>query len=1405
MISPAASSSALRILRADGTVVGAGFLVDAQHVFTCAHVVAEALGLSPFSPTLPNQPILLDFPLLPSTPRLRAHVTVWQPVNEDWNGGDIVGLALLDAAPEGTQPVTFAPTTDVWGHDFRAFGFPAIADKGTWSTGRLLAEQGNGWIQIEDNRSGGVPITQGFSGAAVWDEQLEGVVGMVVATLHDPDGRVGGQAGIRVAFAIPQRLLLTAWPLIQPVTRPRVFLSAAQSDTDRRERLRAELEARGVLVWDEQHGPAGTPPEDEHGQQAIRAAMALLVVASNSTPSSLIVREHLRLAELYQRHIIFIRMAGASSTTSSHLKGADSSLTNPIHGEGTTQLPLQLPTPPIWQDQATSNFPPHTTPPLRGADSSLTSPVHGEGTTQLPPQLPTPPTPRWPNENEDESDTERKLAEIARQNLNFAWINARDSSDHGYKKSVKTIMEMLLERSSITALLDALTEQAEVPRNPYVGLRAFTARERADFFGREAFVEHLHAEIVRRLDSERDEKEERKGRLLTVIGASGSGKSSVVMAGLLPRLQEDAESKEWLYLSRIVPGSRPIEALVDTLSPHFPDASFRRLREDLTDDSTDGLHRLARQLTRREESGRRVVLFVDQFEELFTQTVSEEERRRFLDLLSTAASASDGALLILLTLRADFYSRLMEYPDFYALLAPSLYPLLPLQSSELRAAIARPAAQPDVQLSFEGDLLGDLLFDVQRQAGALPLLQFTLQQLYERRQGSRLTLKAYKEIGEVNGALARYAQATYESLPADQRELARILFLRLLEPGSAPEESTRRRASLSELAFSNPDQTRRMQAIIDTFISARLLTSSAYPLTGQTTIEVSHEALIRAWPQLADWLRAARDDLPLQRKISEDAAQWQQNNQPPDRLYRGSQLKQARTWATRNILSVSKQEQTFLHASKIERVRVIVRWILVFLLIITSSGIAGWLAFSQSTPGYVTNTNNSGPGSLRWAIQNAAQDGKITFDPSLANQPIVLAKGDIHIQYNLLIQGLDDKLPIIISRAADSSIIIDSSASVTISNLVFKGNKARRTLSFLVNEGNLSLNNCYVVNNVILGSDTGVIYNSGSLNINKSDISRNINAGSGAGGIYNNGTLQISNSTISHNGSSGSGGAIENSNSNLTLITNTMFSYNTANYDGGGIVNDDSKLSIANSVFLNNRAKNSGGGIHNYENSTLTIVDSVFSNNTADDLGGGISDNDSTIIATNSIFSDNITRGSGGGLSFSWSTLNTKLIFCTLYHNKAARNNGSGIFLGQTAPGRMVVVNTRESIIAGEDADKISPIAGGMMTSGGYNLVQNMSAADFIPNTAHKTDQSVNNIKKIFNSTPTSLKKNGFFYHIHTLRLSQDNTAINAVPQEECIDDKRQRIPRDQHGILRSGRNKHGKPACYIGAFESSN
>ena len=454
------------------------------------------------------------------------------------------------------------------------------------------------------------------------------------------------------------------------------------------------------------------------------------------------------------------------------------------------------------------------------------------------------------------------------------------------------------------------SEPLPEPRNPYKGLKAFQPEDQHDFFGRDALVNNLLASLQACLIAH--EERVHSARLLAVIGPSGSGKSSVVMAGLLPRLLVGGlpGSQHWLYLDPMVPGQHPLEALTMTLAVLFPERSLKSIREDLEDDSVRGLHLLLTTCVKHTKGS--VLLVLDQFEELFTQTATEDERRHFLDLLFCAATEPGGPLIIVLTLRADFYDRPLLYQEWGPLIERQHVTVFPMEMRDLRAAIELPAQLPEVQLSFEEDLVGDVLFDVQGQAGALPLLQFALDQLFQKRQGRLLTLSAYHQMGGVKGALAQHAEATYQSLPTQTHQrLARALFLRLINPGAVKEDATKRRILLSELVVLDPQETTLLAEVTATFIRARLLTTNIS--AGAATVEVSHEALIAAWTRLEDWLHEARDTIRLQQRISEDAVIWKQHGQATDWLYRGSQLEEALAWREANLPSFD--EDYFLQAS----------------------------------------------------------------------------------------------------------------------------------------------------------------------------------------------------------------------------------------------------------------------------------------------------------------------------------------------------------------------------------------------------------------------------------------------------------------------------------------------------------
>jgi hypothetical protein len=215
------------------------------------------------------------------------------------------------------------------------------------------------------------------------------------------------------------------------------------------------------------------------------------------------------------------------------------------------------------------------------------------------------------------------------------------------------------------------------------------------------------------------------------------------------------------------------------------------------------------------------------------------------------------------------------------------------------------------------------------------LLEFALDQLFHHRREHRLTRYAYQEIGGIRGALSRHAESTYQALPSQEHQrLAHTLFTRLLQFGTQVQEPIRRRAELGEFTLENAEQSQKLREVIDVFIAARLLTVNQFLAT--STLEISHEALIREWPRLTNWVQEARGDIPLQQDISNDAREWELRGKPKDRLYRGSQLKEALAWQLRNM--ASGNEAAFLQASAAGQRRIAVTW-----LIFGGIGVIMWL------------------------------------------------------------------------------------------------------------------------------------------------------------------------------------------------------------------------------------------------------------------------------------------------------------------------------------------------------------------------------------------------------------------------------------------------------------------------------
>ena len=359
-------------------------------------------------------------------------------------------------------------------------------------------------------------------------------------------------------------------------------------------------------------------------------------------------------------------------------------------------------------------------------------------------------------------------------------------------------------------------------RNPYKGLAAFREVDFADFFGRSESL----TELIRML-GEHD--------LVAVVGPSGSGKSSLVHAGLIPAVRSGAlgSSSHWV-VADMFPGSYPLEELESALSRVAvtdPGALIDELgRED---------RGLARVIKRVLPEGTSLLLVIDQFEELFTLTRDESARDRLLEALLSLAMDERSDTKVVLTLRADFVDRPLQYHEFGEVLKAGTFLLTVPGPDQLIEAIKRPA--DIVRASWEPGLPEQILDDVAQSPGLFPLLQYSLTELFEARHSDELTFDVYRENGGVIGALASRAEAVFAHLDPTQQALARQLFLRLVTVQSAG-EGTRRRARLVELnSLGDPGE---VSEVLDAFGAARLLVFDRDPISRSPTAEVAHEALL---------------------------------------------------------------------------------------------------------------------------------------------------------------------------------------------------------------------------------------------------------------------------------------------------------------------------------------------------------------------------------------------------------------------------------------------------------------------------------------------------------------------------------------------------------------------------------
>jgi WD40 repeat protein/DNA-binding SARP family transcriptional activator/class 3 adenylate cyclase len=442
-------------------------------------------------------------------------------------------------------------------------------------------------------------------------------------------------------------------------------------------------------------------------------------------------------------------------------------------------------------------------------------------------------------------------------------------------------------------------------RNPYKGLRAFTEADAHDFFGREELTRRLVTGLAGAGPG---------SRFLAVVGPSGGGKSSLVRAGLVPAIRDGAAfgNAEPPFIAEMFPGAHPIDQLEAALF-RIAVRSVPGLHDRL-DSGSRGLLEAADLVA---PGPAEVVLVVDQFEEAFTLTADERERELFLESLRVAAADPDSRLRVIVTLRADFYDRPLLYPRFGELLAERTEAVPPLTPDELEQAIRGPAESVGVRP--EHGLVAEMIADVAHQPGALPLLQYALTELFERRDDDRLTLAAYREIGGIAGALSARADRIYEATDPHVRRTARQVFLRLVTLGEGRQD-TRRRVARSELDALEVEQE-SIDIVVDSFGRHRLLTFDREPSTREPTVEIAHEALLSVWGRLRTWIDEAREDLRLERGLARAAAEWRGSDGEPSFLMRGARLEQLQSWAATTKLAIGRPERGYLKASIDQRNR----------------------------------------------------------------------------------------------------------------------------------------------------------------------------------------------------------------------------------------------------------------------------------------------------------------------------------------------------------------------------------------------------------------------------------------------------------------------------------------------------
>jgi WD40 repeat protein/transcriptional regulator with XRE-family HTH domain len=442
-------------------------------------------------------------------------------------------------------------------------------------------------------------------------------------------------------------------------------------------------------------------------------------------------------------------------------------------------------------------------------------------------------------------------------------------------------------------------------RCPYKGLDVFEEEDAELFFGRESLVEDL----VKRV---------KESRTVFITGPSGSGKSSLVRAGLIHSLKQgaikDVYGERWLY-ETIKPGREPIEALALVFSRLKSPELANYFREHANE--SDVLNECAESVLGGNKE-QRLVLFIDQFEEVFTQ-VSKDAAEVFIDVLANAAVSDSGRVTVLFAMRSDFVSNCARYPALNKLLNQQFIQIGAMQSDELVSAIAQPALR--VGLRIDPDLVAQIINDMQGEPGALPLMQFALKDLFDSQQTKggmiALTLPDYLQHGGIHKSLERHADGSFAKLNDTEQELARSIFSRLIEIGRGTQD-TRRTALFDEL-IPTDSKAADVQLVIRKLADARLITTDEQ--AGKDTVTISHEKLIDAWPWLRRLVDENRETIAVQNEIASDAKEWEDHKRDSSYLYAGGRLTNVREQLAAKKLALSGLARQFVQAGHVKQRR----------------------------------------------------------------------------------------------------------------------------------------------------------------------------------------------------------------------------------------------------------------------------------------------------------------------------------------------------------------------------------------------------------------------------------------------------------------------------------------------------